>query len=344
MSTNKSIFISYRRDDSKWPSDAIYRALVAEFGRDAVFKDDDSIPDGVDFRKYIDEAVGKCDYLLAVIGTGWLDVRDKQGRRRLDNPVDFVRLEIEAALRGDIRVTPVLLDGAIIPDETELPETIRELIYRHARKVNAGPDFDGDIAKLIKGIRTHFDNLEQSAPPKSLKPEDEFANLYRYTTLKDHLANGRWKDADEETFRVMLKVAERIEKGWLDPPSIRQFPCEDLRIIDQLWVKFSDGRFGFSVQKRIYIETGNKPDGKYSEKELKKFGDRIGWRVQDNWLSYHKLTFDTFAPAGHLPAASAYDGFIKIEKLGLDWEMFHVDGDIGGVERALLSRVETCKL
>ncbi|MDD1469537.1 GUN4 domain-containing protein, partial [Dolichospermum sp. ST_sed5] len=73
-----------------------------------------------------------------------------------------------------------------------------------------------------------------------------------YTTLKKYLAAGKWKEADAETARVMLAVAKREKEGWLDFGSIDNFPCEDLRTIDQLWVKYSDGKFGFSVQKRIY--------------------------------------------------------------------------------------------
>jgi len=81
------------------------------------------------------------------------------------------------------------------------------------------------------------------------------------------------------------------------------FPCTDLRTIDRLWVKYSNGRFGFSVQKKIYLEVGGVLDGKfYAGKAFNKFGDRVGWKVKGSWISYTEVTFDTIAPVGHLPA------------------------------------------
>lgn len=124
----------------------------------------------------------------------------------------------------------------------------------------------------------------------------------RYKALLNYLANGRWREADEETANVMLEVVGQKDRGYLDIEDIEKFPCEDLRIIDRLWVKFSGGRFGFSVQKKIYLETGNKLDGQYYEEEYSRLGDRIKWRVNNNYVSYEKLTFSMTAPMGHLPS------------------------------------------
>jgi hypothetical protein len=123
----------------------------------------------------------------------------------------------------------------------------------------------------------------------------------RYKALLNYLANGRWREADEETAKVMLEVAGQTDRGYLVAEDIKKFPCEDLRIIDRLWVKFSGGRFGFSVQKQIYLETGNKPGGQYREQEFKRFCDRIKWRVNNGWQNYDALTFSAEAPEGHLP-------------------------------------------
>ncbi|MEG4424583.1 MULTISPECIES: serine/threonine-protein kinase [unclassified Microcoleus] len=121
-----------------------------------------------------------------------------------------------------------------------------------------------------------------------------------YIKLRDLLAAGKWKDADEETARVMLKVAGREKQGRLGSSSIDKFPCEDLRTIDQLWVKYSNGRFGFSVQKRIYQSLGGTRE--YDRKVWDEFGDRVGWRVNSlYWLYDDKLKFNTKAPEGHLP-------------------------------------------
>ncbi|BAZ86069.1 serine/threonine-protein kinase [Dolichospermum compactum] len=118
-----------------------------------------------------------------------------------------------------------------------------------------------------------------------------------YRKLRDYLAQGKWKEADEETRRVMLAVAKREKEGWLDDKSIDNFPCEDLSIIDKLWVKYSDGKFGFSVQKRIYQGFG----GTGKEHEIwKKFVDNVGW--MGDGLVYDKEK----APKGHLPYTSRY--------------------------------------
>ncbi|MGB3208880.1 MAG: serine/threonine-protein kinase [Crinalium sp.] len=153
-----------------------------------------------------------------------------------------------------------------------------------------------------------------------------------YTTLRDLLAVGKWREADEETARVILKVAGREEQGWLNEESINKFPCEDLCTIDQLWVKYSKGRFGFSVQKRIWIECGGQP-GKYDYEVYKNFGDRIGWGVKDEWKSYYELNFSLNAPQGHLPGLN----YVGISGLGFRaaWWAFGV---------ILFPRVETCKL
>ncbi|MBD1921320.1 GUN4 domain-containing protein [Microcoleus sp. FACHB-831] len=121
-----------------------------------------------------------------------------------------------------------------------------------------------------------------------------------YRNLRDLLKAGKWKEADEETYRVMLKAARRESEGWLDVDSINSFPCKDLRTIDQLWVKYSNGRFGFSVQKRIWESVGGNHN---ADCAYEKFGDRVGWRVEGNWIScqYYRLTLYD-APFGHLPS------------------------------------------
>lgn len=128
----------------------------------------------------------------------------------------------------------------------------------------------------------------------------------RYKALVNYLANGRWKEADQKTDRVMLEVAGRTQKGYLDLDAIQKFPCEDLRTIDQLWVKFSGGRFGFSVQKQIWLEVGGKLDyGKdrdAAEDAYLKLGDRVGWRKDGDWLDYDNLIFDLNAPTGEFPS------------------------------------------
>ncbi|MBE9233132.1 GUN4 domain-containing protein [Cuspidothrix issatschenkoi LEGE 03284] len=125
-----------------------------------------------------------------------------------------------------------------------------------------------------------------------------------YSKLRDLLTQGKWKEADEETRRVMLAVAKREKEGWLNDRSIDNFPCEDLRTIDQLWVKYSGGKFGFSVQKRIYQGFGGTRE--YNSEIWEKFGNKVGWRKGGNWLYYKDITFDKKSAEGHLPGSALW--------------------------------------
>jgi DNA-binding beta-propeller fold protein YncE len=128
-----SVFISYRRTDTtsgyaSW----LYERLAALFGPEHVFMDVDSLPLGVDFVEYLDRALRTTDAALILIGPGWLDAVDEAGARRLDDPGDFVRLEVGAALRAGVRVIPVLVDGAQMPKSSRLSEDLRQLARRQA--------------------------------------------------------------------------------------------------------------------------------------------------------------------------------------------------------------------
>ena len=142
------IFISYRRADSAGYAGRIYDRLTAHFGEDAIFMDVDVIPAGVDFVETLQNAVQSCDVLVALIGRSWLNIKDEAGKRRLDNPEDFVRVEIAAALSRDIRVIPVLVDGVPMPRSTELPDNLKPLARRNALDVNHH-SFDMDVHRLI---------------------------------------------------------------------------------------------------------------------------------------------------------------------------------------------------
>jgi molecular chaperone DnaK (HSP70) len=143
------IFISYRRDDTAYPCGWLFDKLAQHFGRSRIFKDIDSIQLGDDFAEEIRSAVERCDVLLALIGQRWLTITDEGGRRRLDNPSDFVRLEIEAAIARDIRIIPILIEGARIPCADELPTSLAKLARRQALELSSR-HFDFDISRLLK--------------------------------------------------------------------------------------------------------------------------------------------------------------------------------------------------
>ncbi len=147
------IFISYRREDSAYATGAIRDQLALQFPDSEVFFDVDSIPYGVDFRQHLENSVAACDFLVAVIGKSWLTVVDNQGRRRLDNPNDAVRVEVETALRRKIPLIPVFLDGMSVPTADALPESLRELVSRNGIFVRPPPDFNNDVAKLVQSFQ-----------------------------------------------------------------------------------------------------------------------------------------------------------------------------------------------
>ena len=156
------IFISYRRSDSTAEAGRIYDYLENSFGRDSIFKDVNVIEPEDNFRDHIQTAVGQCQVLLAVIGKDWLHVKDSAGRRRLDNPSDWVRLEIETALNSNVRVIPVLLNGAAMLAPDELPEALKTLAYRNAVRVRYDPDFHSDMSRLTRSIQQLFKGTEDS--------------------------------------------------------------------------------------------------------------------------------------------------------------------------------------
>ncbi|NJL88377.1 MAG: GUN4 domain-containing protein [Coleofasciculaceae cyanobacterium SM2_1_6] len=113
-----------------------------------------------------------------------------------------------------------------------------------------------------------------------------------YTKLRELLVAQKYQEADEETNRMMLYVSFREKEGWLDVKAIENFPCQDLRTINQLWLQNSNQRFGFSVQKEIYNQFG---------KDWLKLYDQVGWRENDKYKAYNELIFEMRAPRGHLP-------------------------------------------
>jgi hypothetical protein len=156
------IFISYRREDSAGHAGRVHDRLEREFGRDLLFMDVDTIPLGRNFVKILSEKVAQCDVLLAVIGPNWLTICDEQGQRRLDSPNDFVRVEIGVALKRDIPVIPVLLDGAKIPKLDQLPQELKELALRNGLDVRHS-SFHSDMSRLIKGLTDAVDAEVQAA-------------------------------------------------------------------------------------------------------------------------------------------------------------------------------------
>ena len=160
------IFISYRRQETAWPARQLYEVLVERFGAESVFKDVDDIEPGDDFVERITEAVASCDVLLALIGNQWLTMTDIHGGRRLDNPEDFVRLELTAALSRGVRVVPILVDGAVMPRPEQLPPDLVPLTRRQAVEISA-VGFNTD--RLLVTLATTLES-RQPSPGAPVEP------------------------------------------------------------------------------------------------------------------------------------------------------------------------------
>ena len=157
----------------------------------------------------------------------------------------------------------------------------------------------------------------------------EIAQNSKYQTLETCLKNQQWREADQETYRLMINTVGKDEGQYFDRADLENFPCEDLWTLDQLWVKYSNGKWGFSVQKQIWQECGSPMS--YND-EWKRFGDRVGWCKDNRWIDYSNLTFDLQKSLrGEFPLGGSGFG---------DWCGGRVDLGLG----VLFSRAKTCRL
>jgi WD40 repeat protein len=171
-SSSFRIFVNYRRADSAghagrlWDTLRIGAGEEGGFAEDQIFMDIDTIPPGVDFRSVIQEAVGSCDVLVSIVGRHWLDAVDSEGRRRLDDPNDFVRVEIEVALERGIPVLPVLVHGAQMPAAADLPESLSEFVYRNARELSDAR-WHHDVGQIIAWLKQLERETTQRSPAEA---------------------------------------------------------------------------------------------------------------------------------------------------------------------------------
>ncbi|MBN3940655.1 GUN4 domain-containing protein [Nostoc sp. NMS9] len=254
-----------------------------------------------------------------------------------------LRSLINQCVKRNIPVIPVLLPGV-----DQLPENL--LFLEEFRWVCFSESI-GDERALsllewgITGIKPGRQpkNISNQEPATTQSQSIQTDNLSSekgidYTRLRNLLAAKNWKEADEETYRVIIQAVGRKNGDWFEKDELLNFPCTDLRTIDRLWVKYSNGHFGFSVQKDIYLSVGGKADDNYYEKAWEKFGDRVGWRVNSSWIMWENVNFDTSALKGHLPVLSGRRKRLFVVGLG---ELCGVVVWLGWV---LFSRIETCKL
>ena len=182
----------------------------------------------------------------------------------------------------------------------ELEQKVESFTKQQAN-LQAAQEKIAEKEAIIAKQRQQIEQLK-SSPKDTPKDEVELKSEkgVDYTKLRDLLATRKWKEADEETSQVVLKVANREDQGWLELEDIDNFPSEDLRTLNQLWLHYSKGKFGFSVQKEIYESLGG--TRVYDEEVWNDWLDRVGWRKGEEIVNYSKLTFNLDeAPEGHLP-------------------------------------------
>jgi eukaryotic-like serine/threonine-protein kinase len=224
------VFISYRRQDSSEVAKRLHGRLEHQFEPGSVFYDIDSIPPGVDFRNRLSGAVEQSDALLAVIGGSWLNAAyqdgPKQGERRLDDPDDYVRIEIEAALTLGVPVIPVLVDGAAMPTGAALPGGMQELAYRNAAEVRLGPEFNIYIDRLIHSLKDLikdqqelWDGLQRA---RDIADKDPEWSLNRARKVLERIAREIYERRVGEPAgtRSLEKIVERLLQDWYLPDKL----------------------------------------------------------------------------------------------------------------------------
>ena len=147
-----TIFINYRKDDSSWNALALYNELLKYFPKESIFKDFNTIRPGDDFVESIQRALSNCNVLLVVMSKNWLEVKDKHGNRRINDPDDLVRIEIATAIERNIQVIPVLFDNIPMPTNAELPENLKSLPRRQFVEIET-TRFEADVKKLADAIK-----------------------------------------------------------------------------------------------------------------------------------------------------------------------------------------------
>jgi TIR domain len=188
------VFISYRRDDAPAEAGRLHDNLADAFGAGQVFMDVVDLQPGDDFVDVIEDAVGSCDALVAVIGPRWLEARDPSGGRKIDDPDDWARLEIEASLERDVRVVPALVSGARMPRSSELPSSVAAFARRHALELSHLRWTD-DVGRLVSAINRALGS-EPPRPQEDTTPPDPttVGSRRKKWSLGDTTFDGDWEE------------------------------------------------------------------------------------------------------------------------------------------------------
>jgi hypothetical protein len=245
------IFISYRRQESGWSARSLHDRLCREFDPGQIFMDLDAIALGEDFVDAIEATVARCDVLVAVIGNNWLTSKDERGGRRLDNPEDFVRMEIGTALKRKVRVIPVLVDGALMPRADDLPQDLKPIVRRNALAVTT-ISFEGDLQRLAGAIRQVLEKVAADQREKE-RLEAELRKKERLEAELREKERGEAGQGEKERLEAEQREKERLEAERLEKERLEARQREKARLEGQRVASEIRDR-----QKNERLETGEK--------------------------------------------------------------------------------------
>jgi hypothetical protein len=316
---SSSIFISYSRQDQGY-----VKGLISAFeSRGLSVWIDDRIDYGSAWQQVIEKHLRACQVFVLV-----MTPRSYESH--------WVQCELSIALEMRKPIFPLLLEGerwfsvsaiqvvdvksrGLPPDRffQSVSASIVDLTIATADDFTSSKPADvvskTPVQKIMRwkylDVENELDTLRQEiAEPEIQRSKSVDA---RYADLERYLKNGEWKAADEETYRLMITEVGKEEGQWFNREDLLNFPCEPLRTIDGLWVKHSGGKFGFSVQKEIYLskECGGIPNGKYRKEAWNKFCHVNGWQEKDRYVD---VVYDISSSRGHLPCL----GRIRTDKQG----------------------------
>lgn len=318
------VFFSYSHKDEVLRDELANHLSILKRRGEITTWHDRQIEAGTEWDKEIDSHLQTADIILLLISSAFL-------------ASDYCwSVELEQAMArheaGEARVIPIILRPV---DWKGAPFSKLQALPRNAKAVTLWANQDEAFVNIAQGIRTAIEGIpKQPEPtltsslilsgeevakvktePKVTVEEDLSSEKgVNYIRLRDLLKVNKWRDADYETYLMMLQAVGRQKGDWIRSEELANFPLTDLRTVNQLWMKYSNGHFGFSVQKRIYESIGGHLDGEYDYQTLEKFGDRVQWRINSSWITYNSLIFSLNAPEGYLPVLPCGFGIREWEK------------------------------
>lgn len=338
------IFINYRRGDEPGFTQALLGRLEQAFPADRLFIDVDNIPPGEDFVHVLESQVAQCDVLLAVIGKGWLDATDEYGSRRLDDPKDFVRIEIESALRQGKRVIPVLVHDARMPRPDELPEALRPLARRNAVRLTH-ERFRADVQGLVKALER---SLEEVAAVHRSQAEAEAARRAEDERQLREAEAERRAEEEERRNKAEQEARERAAEERRRQQSATKQRAEEERAftvakrantvaaIDAFLTAYPAGHLTGEAQKLTAVLLARAEENerrRLAEREAKEHAAEER-RLQKAAAEQRAQEERAFAAAKHAISVAAIDTFLTAYPAG------HLAGEAQKLKAALRAREE----